>query len=148
MPNVYLIGLERPIADQISRIVSIERYPVRERSHNVNIRELDEAGMIFAGGDPAMYLALLRRVRQQQPGVPFIVVSQTNGTMAWLDALEAGATDYCPLPVQRRQIQWLMESMVPTHAPVPDYTMSRAPYARRARAAWPYGDFQAAIPAD
>lgn len=144
MSNVYLIGLERPVADQITRVVSIERHTVRERSHNVSVRELADAGMIFAGGDPAIYLPLLRRVRKELPEQPFVIVSRINGTMAWLDALEAGATDYCFLPVQRRQIQWLMESMVPTQAPIPDGRFSRTPSTRRVRAAWSYGDLREA----
>ena len=148
MPNVYLVGLERSVADQISRIVSIERHAVRERPYNVNLRELLDAGMIFAGGEPALYLSLLRRVRREMPGVPFVVVSLANGTMAWLDALEAGATDYCSLPVQRRQIQWLMESIVPTHVPMSDHRLSRAVSTRRARAGWGYGELNAAMPAD
>jgi len=148
MPNVYLIGLERAVADQISRVVSIERHTVRERPYSVSVGELADAGMIFAGGEPAMYLPLLRRVRKELPAQPFIVVSQANGTMAWLEALEAGATDYCFLPVQRRQIQWLMESIVPTHAPISEFRFSRAPSTRRARSAWAYGELNDTVPAD
>lgn len=144
MSNVYLIGLERPVADQITRVVSIERHTVRERPHNVSVRELADAGMIFAGGDPAIYLPLLRRVRRELPEQPFVIISRINGTMAWLDALEAGATDYCFLPVQRRQIQWLMESMVPAQAPIPDGRFSRTPSTRKVRAAWSYSEMREA----
>ena len=31
-------------------------------------------------------------------------------TTAWLDALEAGATDYCSCRFEKRQIQWMMET--------------------------------------
>lgn len=148
MSNIYLVGLERAVADQISRVLSIERHTVRERSHNVSVREFADAGMIFAGGEPALYLSLLRRIRRERPALPVVVVSQVNGTMAWLDALEAGASDYCFLPIQRRQIQWLMESMIPTHAPIPDSRFSRASSARRARPGWAYGELSNAVRAD
>jgi hypothetical protein len=34
-------------------------------------------------------------------------------TREWLDALEAGATDYCSVPIETRQLHWLMESTLP-----------------------------------
>ena len=66
--------------------------------------------MVFAGGEPARYLSLLRRVREDRPALPFVVVTQIGETKEWLDALEAGATDYCSVPIGTRQIHWLMES--------------------------------------
>jgi DNA-binding NarL/FixJ family response regulator len=69
--------------------------------------------MVFAGGEPSQYLSLLRRVREERPALPFVVVTRVPETTAWLDALEAGATDYCSAPFEARQIHWLMESALP-----------------------------------
>ncbi len=112
MANVFLIGLDRSIADQISRVVEIERHSVRERPYSVNLRELEDCGVVFVGGDSLLCLSLLRRVREQMPGLPFVVLAKSAGTGAWLEALEAGATDYCCLPVERRQIQRMMEPVI------------------------------------
>jgi len=113
MANVFLIGLEKTTADQISRVVSIERHRVRERSYNIGVRDLADGGIVFAGGGPLLYLPLLRRVRKELPSLPFVVVTQTAETRAWLEALDAGATDYCCAPIARRQIQSLMECVIP-----------------------------------
>jgi hypothetical protein len=38
------------------------------------------------------------------------VVTRIPDASAWLDALEAGATDYFSAPIELRQINWVMES--------------------------------------
>jgi DNA-binding response OmpR family regulator len=48
--------------------------------------------------------------------LPFVVVTRVPETKEWLDALEAGATDYCSVPIEARQLHWLMESALPRFA--------------------------------
>jgi len=72
-----------------------------------------DADIVFAGGEPKHYLSLLRKVREARPALPFVVVTRNPETTAWLDALEAGATDYCSAPFESRQIHWLMEAALP-----------------------------------
>jgi len=62
------------------------------------MRELLDADIVFAGGEPACYMSLLRHVREARPALPFVVVTRIPETKEWLDALEAGATDYCSEP--------------------------------------------------
>jgi len=115
MASVYLIGLDQAIATQISRALAVERHRIEQKPQSVPARELIDVDIIFAGGEPAQYLSLLRRVRDERPGLPFVVVTRVPETKAWLDALEAGATDYCSSPFESRQIHWLMESALPRH---------------------------------
>ena len=77
--------------------------------------ELKDVDIVFAGGEPAQYLSLLRRVRLERPGLPFVVVTRIPETTEWLNALEAGATDYCSSPFESRQLHWLMESALPKY---------------------------------
>jgi DNA-binding NtrC family response regulator len=58
-------------------------------------------------------MSLLKRVREARPSLPFVVVTRIPETREWLDALEAGATDYCSAPIETRQLRWLMESALP-----------------------------------
>jgi DNA-binding response OmpR family regulator len=46
------------------------------------------------------------------PHLPVIVVSRLPETDEWLDALEAGAADYCAAPFEIIHLRWLFE----THA--------------------------------
>lgn len=113
MASVYLIGLEQAIASQISRALAVERHRIEQKPQNIGIRDMMDVDIVFAGGEPVQYLSLLRRVREERPALPFVVVTRLPETSAWLDALEAGATDYCALPVESRQLHWLMENALP-----------------------------------
>jgi DNA-binding response OmpR family regulator len=113
MANVFLIGLEQATAAQISRALAVERHRIELKPPNVGTRELMDVDIVFAGGDPSQYLSLLRRVREERPALPFVVVTRIPETTEWLDALEAGATDYCSSPFETRQIHWLMEAALP-----------------------------------
>lgn len=116
MAKIVLIGLEQTAAGQICRALSVERHQIHQQPPNPPIQDLRDADMVFAGGEPARYLSLLRRVREAHPALPFVVVTRIAETKEWLDALEAGATDYCSAPIETRQIHWLMESALPRRA--------------------------------
>jgi DNA-binding response OmpR family regulator len=110
MAKVVLIGLEQTAASQIGRALSSERHEIQHKSKNIPIDDLLDVDIVFAGGDQTQYLTLLRRIRASRPTLPFVVVTRRPETSDWLDALEAGATDYCSAPFEPRQINWLMES--------------------------------------
>src|SRR5579872_3878730 len=113
MAKVVLIGLEKSAAGQISRALAVENHEIEQRSQTAVVRELLDADIVFAGGEPNYYISLLKRVRESRPSLPFVVVTQIPDTKDWLDALEAGATDYCAAPIDSRQLHWLMETALP-----------------------------------
>jgi hypothetical protein len=49
-------------------------------------------------------------VRDKRPELPVVVVSRIPEVRGWLDALEAGASDYCGAPFETIQVQWVLES--------------------------------------
>lgn len=110
MAKVVLIGLDQSAANQIGRALSCERHEIQHKSKSIAIDDLIDTDIVFAGGEHAQYLTLLRRIRASRPTLPFVVVTGQPETSDWLDALEAGATDYCSAPFEARQINWLMES--------------------------------------
>jgi len=110
MANVVLVGLEPSAAGQIGRALAKECHEIRNTNRNITAEELSDADIVFAGGDQTQYLNLLRHVRASRPTLPFVVVTGHPKTADWLDALDAGATDYCSAPFEQRQINWLMES--------------------------------------
>jgi DNA-binding response OmpR family regulator len=113
MANVFLIGLEQSTAAQISRSLAVERHRIEQRPQNIAVHDLKDVDIVFAGGEPSQYLSLLHRVREEKPHLPFVVVTRVPETTEWLNALEAGATDYCSSPFESRQLHWLMESALP-----------------------------------
>ncbi len=108
----------------MSKALAVERHQVKQKPTNIKTHDITEADFVFAGGDPSQYLPLLRWVREKQPTLPFVVVTNTHETKAWLEALEAGATDYCCVPFKARTIHWLRQihllmEAVPPEASVP-----------------------------
>ena len=112
MAKVVLIGLEPSAASQV-RDAFADDHVIALHPHAVAAEKLLDADIVFAGGEPGAYLELLRRLRQARPTLPFVVITRLPETTEWLDALEAGATDYCSVPVGARQLQWMMQSAVP-----------------------------------
>lgn len=113
MAKVILIGLEQAAASQISRALESERHDISHKQENTPAYDVLDADIVFAGGDSKRYMPLLRSVRKARPELPFVVVTRVPETSEWLDALEAGATDYCAAPFDLRQLRWLMECALP-----------------------------------
>lgn len=131
MAKVVLIELESAADEQIRRALAIERHRVEQHRHPVTALELLDADIVFAGGEPVQYMSLLKRLREVSPTLPFVVVTRMPETSAWLDALEAGATDYCAAPIERRHLGWLMESALPRPADCGNDRRARDPAAVR-----------------
>ena len=121
MAKVVFVGVEQASAVQIARALAVERHQLDQKPGDAIILDLVDADIVFAGGEPAHYLSLLRKVREVRPTLPFVVVTRVPETKEWLDALEAGATDYCSSPFEVRQINWLMESALPKQRPIPAF---------------------------
>jgi DNA-binding response OmpR family regulator len=119
MAVIALIGVEQTAAGQICRALAVDRHQIiqyRDQDQDNVIGKLLNVDIVFAGGEQAAWLALLKRVRQVRSAMPFIVVSRIPETREWLDALEAGATDYCSAPIDTRQLRWMMECAQPRFA--------------------------------
>jgi DNA-binding response OmpR family regulator len=113
MAKVVLIGLEQSAASQIGKALSTESHEIDNKPCTAPVSDILNADIVFAAGDSKQYLPLLKGVRKARPSLPFVVVTRIPETSDWLDALEAGATDYCSAPFEARQIRWLMESALP-----------------------------------
>ena len=112
MAKVFLTCIEESVAHGIQRALAIEKHEIEYRPCNAPVDDFLDADIVFAGGDGKQYLTLLRGIRQARPALPFVVVARIPETSEWLDALEAGATDYCSAPLELRQISWLMEAVL------------------------------------
>jgi FixJ family two-component response regulator len=42
--------------------------------------------------------------------LPVVIVSRLPEVSEWLDALDAGAADYCAAPFEHQHMSWLIES--------------------------------------
>ncbi|HCC56931.1 MAG TPA: hypothetical protein DEQ47_06635 [Solibacterales bacterium] len=110
MARIHFVGLDPLLADHLKEALPPKAHSIRIHPKGVKAEAMREADLIFASGDDRSYRELLREVRRENPARPFIVVTRMPETKAWLDALEAGATDYCAEPIEPKQVQWLLDS--------------------------------------
>ena len=108
-----LYDLEEGLAAQLSQAVSDSGRPfcsAGSASDCLALAERLHANVVFCNAKPNQYRPLLAAMKRKGLRLPVVVVSRLPDTSEWLDALEAGAMDYCGAPFEQRQIQWLLES--------------------------------------
>lgn len=110
MANVLMLGLDDGIAQQIETITKQGNHNVKRAVMKAHFDSRPDADLVFVAGDRPGYLSTLRSIRAQRNPPPVIVVTRLPETADWLDALEAGAADYCSAPFEPIQVRWILDS--------------------------------------
>lgn len=76
----------------------------------ISIAQRGGADVVFCGSDRRAYESLLDAFVRGCLQIPVVVVSRIPETSEWLDAIDAGATDYCAAPFERQHVSWLVQS--------------------------------------
>ena len=118
MAKILLLGLEPGMADQLGRILCQQNHqvhtaPLPAEADAMEVLNRAGADLIFSAGDDHRYRKLLAASRRRTPELPFIVVTRLPETSEWLNALEAGATDYCSAPFEHQQVRWMLQAALP-----------------------------------
>jgi DNA-binding NtrC family response regulator len=85
-------------------------YSAHSTSECLAMAERLHADVVFCGSQPAEYRALLDAVKRRGLHLPVVVVSRLPEVSEWLDALDAGAVDYCAAPFEHQHMQWLIQT--------------------------------------
>jgi DNA-binding response OmpR family regulator len=112
MSRVTLLGLPDDLSNQLARVLLDESYQVSRRLYVSDIQRGPASCAIFISGDNPDYPQTISLLRESYPGLPVIVVTRQPESRHWLDALEAGATDYCGAPFEHVQLRWLLGSVL------------------------------------
>jgi DNA-binding response OmpR family regulator len=115
MAKIITVGLDHTSAVLLDRALAGGQYLIAHKPRSTVADDLSDADIVFANGEGKQYLTLLQKFRALYPALPFVVVTRIPETSDWLDALEAGATDYCSPPFDPRHMSWLMETAIPAH---------------------------------
>ena len=115
MSRVTLLGLPDDVGNQLARVLLDESCQVSRRLYVSDLRRNSNCAAVFISGDTPEYPRTLSLLREAHPGLPVIVVTRQPETRCWLDALEAGATDYCGAPFEHIQLRWILASIL-SHA--------------------------------
>jgi len=113
MAKVLMLGVDDAAADRIGIALGSGRHDIDRRPVPASADDLPPADIVFACAGDKQYLPLLRGFRNEHPATPFVVVARLPETSEWLEALEAGATDYCSEKDSLRQFGWLVDSLLP-----------------------------------
>jgi DNA-binding NtrC family response regulator len=112
MARVILLGLPQDLANQLTGVLHAENHQVSKKTYIDELQRGKTPTVVFVSGDSPEYPRTLAALREIQPHVPVVVVTRAPETRQWLDALEAGAVDYCGAPFERVQVNWLMNSVL------------------------------------
>jgi len=110
MAHIVLSGLEPAARAELCRVLSDEGHRVTVHAQG----DWTEADAIFCNGDCPDYPALLRSIRDARPDLPVVVVTRLPESNKWLNALEAGAADYCSAPFETVQVRWILTAVLAT----------------------------------
>jgi DNA-binding NarL/FixJ family response regulator len=107
--SAVLYGLEEQLADELSQVLgSCCRRVGRAEADLPDSARMRGADVIFCRAE----VEQVRRLKSANPTCAVIVASRFPEVSDWLDALEAGAEDYCAAPFERTQVRWVLESHV------------------------------------
>jgi len=107
MANLLFLGLNNSSHSKLESILRGEGHYVFSVCRGQAL--VGEA--VFCDGDDAGCLGLVSEIRTRWPGLPVIIVTERPEERKWLDALEAGAADYCSAPFERIQVRWILDAV-------------------------------------
>jgi DNA-binding NtrC family response regulator len=119
--SIVLFGLDHALASELRNVLVNQQHtvhlePLLSPPRCLDVVKRSGADLIFCPADRKQYLTLLETIRQHKPGLPVVVVSRTPEVTAWLDAIEAGVSDYCTAPFEPSHIHWILDSTLKHHS--------------------------------
>jgi DNA-binding NtrC family response regulator len=113
--KIILFGLPEDLAEDSRKVLAdqghvVFAYPRLPAAQALAVIEQTQANIVFCAAEPEIYRSLLAAIQQKMLRLPLVVVSRLPETAAWLDALQAGASDYCAPPFESASMRWVLES--------------------------------------
>ena len=113
--TVLLAGIEPMLATELQQYLFSRGIEVHESSCLESECSPDAErhfDLVFCETHHPGLLKLLHAVSS-----PVVVVSRVPEVNDWLDAMDAGAADYCAAPFEREQLDWILESNLGAREP-------------------------------
>jgi DNA-binding NtrC family response regulator len=124
--RILTLGLEESIGAELRQALTQNGHtvcsePFLSAADSVKAIDRAGAGIVFCSAEPLHFEALLDRLRSQGRRVPVIVASRIAEVDLWLDAMDAGAHDYCAAPFEPRLLSQIVESAIENPRPFAVY---------------------------
>lgn len=97
-PKALFLGLDETLANELRPVLTASSCEVTANP--------EDADIVFCSWQGDGFDKASKRFRK----VPVVVVSRLPEVSNWLDALEAGAADYCAAPFEAVQMRWLLDT--------------------------------------
>jgi len=108
--TVLLAGIEPILAQELNAYLSSRGLHVHETPCLEAKTEEPNFDLVFCETHHPGLHQLLQAVAS-----PVVVVSRVPEVNDWLDAMDAGAADYCAAPFEKEQLDWILESNLGRH---------------------------------
>jgi DNA-binding NtrC family response regulator len=112
MARVALLGFPQDLASQLSRILLSETHTVDRKRYIQDLGKPSKPRVVFLCADTPDFEDTLSALKREEPDLPFVVVTRMPDAIQWLNALDAGAADYCGAPFEAVQVRWVMSSVL------------------------------------
>jgi len=122
--NILIVGLDEPLASELGRSLRDLRHSVLSEAFTSSADCLATIGrvgadLVFCGTDREQYQTILQDLRHHGHTIPVVVASRLPETGDWLDAMDAGACDYCAAPFEPHLVQRIVENALEYPCSVP-----------------------------
>jgi DNA-binding NtrC family response regulator len=119
--RIVLFGLDDLLAAELRDVLeglqhTVLTEPLLSPRKILDVVKRPGMDLIFCASERERYIVLLDVVRRRRPGLPVVVAGRTPDVAEWLDAIEAGASDYCTEPFEPAHIHWIVDSAL-AHRP-------------------------------
>ena len=109
--TILLYGLDAALERELISVLG--QFEVRT-CHTDELEGVETADLVFCSALGAQLRHVLQVTQQGPARPPVIVVSRLPEVSRWLDAMEAGANDYCAAPFEKKHLGWILRSNIPT----------------------------------
>jgi DNA-binding response OmpR family regulator len=99
------------LANQLTRLLLAEGHTVELKRYVQDLAKRPKPSAVFLCGDSPDFQETVTALKESEPGLPFVVTTRLPDPGQWLNALEAGAADYCGAPFDTVQVRWVMSSL-------------------------------------
>ncbi len=113
--RAILLGLEPAVAGELARALDEDGHWVSfapMEGSALSARRVDEAmaDIVFCCGTASQLAELAAALRARRYRVPFVVATREPDKALWLDGIDAGASDYCCAPFDRKLVRHILEN--------------------------------------
>src|SRR5581483_4209728 len=112
-PTILLLGLEDNLAQELSAKLGEGDSRVFESGWPEDcsaVLERFDPDLVFCPSERPHFFQVLAAAQRSSRRVPVVAVSRQPEVSEWLDAMEAGASDYCGAPFESRDIDWIVST--------------------------------------